>query len=409
VDVLRGLVMVLMALDHVRDFLQSEPYRATDLTWTTPALFFSRWVTHLCAPTFLLLAGAGAYLAGRRKARAELSWFLVTRGLWLVVLELTIIRFCWTQNVDYRDVPAAVIWTIGWCMVLLGGLVYLPTPVVTGIGIILITQHNLADGIRARDAAALWPPLGPLWSVLHSTEPVKLTGYSTLYPAYVILPWLGVMCAGYGLGALLALDRPWRRRWLLGLGLLLVVDFLYVRGMNGFGDPRPWAVQLQDPETGQRFDPSLAPDVPAQFRSPPPTPGAVPAPGFTVLSFLNGTKYPPSLVFLLMTLGPALLLLAAFDRPPGPLAERLAVFGRVPLFYYLLHLPLIVLFAAAVYTVGHRLGWYGPLAEVRRTGLGLSLWSSYLWWLAVVVILYVPCRWFARLKARSRNPLLSYL
>jgi uncharacterized membrane protein len=282
-------------------------------------------------------------------------------------------------------------------------------PLVAGIGLVIILTHNTTDWIRAADAAKVWPTLGPLWSVLHSTEPVKLSEHSTLFPPYVILPWFGVMCAGYGLGAVFNLDRPIRRRVLAAMGLTVVLSFALVRGLNGYGDPRPWAVQLRDPATGQHFDMSQPPDVPAQFKSPPPTPGAVPDPIYTAMSFVNTTKYPPSLAFLLMTLGPALLLLAAFDRPLGPIAARLVVYGRVPLFYYLLHLPLIVLCAAAIYTYGHSVGWYGSYAETRPQGLGLSLPAAYACWLAVIVILYFPCRWFAGVKARSRAAWLSYL
>jgi uncharacterized membrane protein len=410
VDAVRGLVMVVMALDHVRDVLQTEPYRATDLTYTYPALFLSRIVTHLCAPAFILLAGTAAYLAGRSKSRGALAWFLVTRGLFLVVMELTVIHFFWFQSFDYSgEVQALVIWVIGWCMVLLGGLVFLPTPAVAGLGVLVILQHNLADGILAADAAKLWPPLGPLWSVLHTTEGVPLNGQSTLKPVYVVLPWLGVMCAGYGLGAILTLDRPRRRAWLVGLGLLVLLDFAYVRGLNGYGDPRPWAVQLRDPDTGEHFDPSPAPNVPSQFPSPKAPPTAVPDPAYTAMSFVNCTKYPPSLDFLLMTLGPTLLLLAFFDRPPGLVAGRLVVFGRVPFFFYLLHLPLIVAFAAGVYTYGHAQGWYASLEDARKTGLGVSLGGAYAVWAAVIVLLYFPCRWYADVKRRSRSALLSYL
>jgi uncharacterized membrane protein len=409
IDAVRGLAMVLMALDHVRDLVQTEPYRATDLAWTTPALFASRIVTHLCAPIFILLAGTGIYLARRRKTPGAMAWFLVTRGLWLVLLELTVIKFFWFQTVDYSLVQALVIWVIGWSMVLMSAMVFLPTPVVAGIGVFIVLAHNMTDGIRAADAASVWPPLGPLWSVLHSTEPVKLSEHSTLFPPYVILPWFGVMCAGYGLGALFNLDRPVRRRVLTVIGLIVVLSFALVRGLNGYGDPRPWAVQLRDPASGKHFDTSQPPDMPLRFKSPPPTPGAVPDAVYTAMSVVNTTKYPPSLAFLLMTLGPAMLLLAAFDRPLGPIAGKLVVFGRVPLFYYLLHLPLIVLCAGAIYTYGHSIGWYGAYFETREQGLGLSLPAAYGCWLAVIVILYFPCRWFAAVKARSRAAWLSYL
>ncbi len=410
IDAVRGLAMVLMALDHVRDFLQSEPYRATDLTSTTPLLFWTRIATHLCAPTFILLAGAGIYLAQRRKTPREMAGFLVSRGLCLVLLELTVIRVCWTQSLDLRDIHAAVIWVIGWCMVLMSVMVYLPVPVVAAIGMVIIMLNNLADGITPAHAAEIWPPLGPFWRILHSPGDIPLGAASTLHVAYVIIPWFGVMCAGYGLGAILTLDRPRRRFWLTCLGLFVIADFAVVRGLNGYGEPRPWAVQVVDPATGQHFDPSAAPATAlAQFPSPPPPPNAVPDRLYTVMSFMNTTKYPPSLAFLLMTLGPALLLLAAFDRPLGLWAQPLIVFGRVPLFFYVLHLPLIVACAASVYWYGRSAEWYGTLEQTQQVGLGLSLGAAYLWWLAVVFVLYLPCWWYAGVKARPRSSLLSYL
>lgn len=410
VDVVRGLAMVLMALDHVRDFMQSQPYRATDLTWTTPALFASRLVTHFCAPAFILLAGTGIYLVQRKKTRGEMDWYLVSRGLWLVLLELTVIKFFWYQTLDYTSIEALVIWTIGWCMVLMCVMVDLPAPLVAAIGLVIIFGHNLLDGIQIGNGKdpVPWNSWVAVWTILHSTQGVRLGAHSVLHTPYVILPWFGVMCAGYGLGALFTFDRPVRRRWLAGLGLATIVAFVVIRGLNGYGDPYPWAVQVHDPDTGTRFDPSQ----PEKLRAPQQaklSPAAVPDPIYTAMSFVNTTKYPPSLAFLLMTLGPALLLLAALDRPLGPVSKKLVIYGRVPFFYYILHLPLIALCAGAVYVVGSTRGWYGPPGEVRSQGLGISLPAAYLWWLAVIVILYFPCRWFAGVKARSRSAWLSYL
>jgi uncharacterized membrane protein len=410
VDAVRGLVMVLMALDHVRDFLQTTPYRATDLTWTTPAWFLSRLVTHLCAPTFILLAGSGIYLTQRRKTRGEMVGFLITRGLWLVLLELTVIRLCWYQNLNYEVLPAMVIWAIGWCMVLMSIMVYLPPGVVAAIGLGIIGLHNHFDGATAAVVAEKWPALVPLWTVLLAPGNIQLTDHTRLEVAYVILPWFGVMCLGYGLGPILTLDPPRRRGWFAAIGLVLLGSFVLVRGLNYYGDPRPWAVQFRDPDTGQRFDPSPQPaGTLAQFESRPVPRGAVTDTAYTCMSFVNTTKYPPSLDYLLMTLGPALLLLVSFDRPLGAWALPLIILGRVPLFFYVLHLPLVVACAAYVYWYGTSDGWYGSLEHTRQAGLGLSLWAAYLWWLFALLVLYVPCRWYARLKARSRNPLLSYL
>jgi uncharacterized membrane protein len=410
VDALRGLVMVLMALDHVRDFVQSEPYRATDLTWTTPALFASRLVTHLCAPTFILLAGVGIFLTQRRKSRREMVAFLTSRGLWLVLLELTVIRLCWTQNFDYNDVPAAVIWVIGWCMVLMSVMVFLPAPAVALVGGIIIALHNLVDGVTAVEAAERWRIPAPLWTILFAPGQVRLTDYSTLHVAYVIIPWFGVMCLGYGLGPVLTLDRQRRRAWFAVIGLIFLGSFVVNRGLNLYGDPRPWAVQFRDPQTGQRFDPSPLPrGTLAQFQSPPVPRRAVTDIGYTCMSFLNTTKYPPSLNYLLMSLGPALLLLAAFDQPLGVWAKPLIIFGRVPLFFYVLHLPVILGCAAWIYWYGRSAEWYGTLDHTRQAGLGLSLSAAYMWWAFVVFVLYFPCRWFAGVKERSRHPLLSYI
>jgi hypothetical protein len=217
------------------------------------------------------------------------------------------------------------------------------------------------------------------------------------------------MCAGYGLGEVFTLDRPRRRRLLVALGLTALLAFVIVRGVNGYGDPSRWAVQRYDPASSRRFDPSPPTDAWGHFPSPPAPSATEPDPLYTVMSFVNTTKYPPSLDYLLMTLGTALLFLAAFDRPLGTRARPLIVFGRVPLFFYLLHLPLILALAAGVYWFGRSAGWYGSLDDARRTGLGLSLPATYLWWVFVVFLLYFPCRWFASVKERSRHPLLSYL
>jgi uncharacterized membrane protein len=413
VDAVRGLVMVFMALDHVRDFLQTAPYEATNLNTTTTILFLSRLVTHLCAPTFILLAGAGIFLTQRRKTRGQIVWFLISRGLWLVVLEETVIRLAWNQGFDLTEFQAMVIWVIGWCMVLMSVMVYLPATVVAAIGVIIITQHNVLDAITPESAAALWQPLGNIWKLLHAPprDGIPLWEGAKLNVAYVLIPWFGVMCTGYGLGVILTFETSRRRLWLVCLGLALIADFAIVRGLNGYGDPRPWAVQYVDPETGKHYDPSQpAPNTLAQFGSQAAPPTAVPDRLYTAMSFVQTAKYPPSLDFLLMTLGPALLLLAAFDRPLGAWARPLIVFGRVPLFFYVLHLPLIVCCALAVFAWGRHYHWYAlDYRPMQKEGLGVPLWGAYLWWLAVLVVLYFPCRWYAGVKARSRSAWLSYL
>jgi uncharacterized membrane protein len=381
VDLLRGVVIALMALDHVRDFLSDRLFLdPTDLATTTPAIFLTRWVTHFCAPTFVFLAGTGAFLAGTRgKSRGELSWFLATRGLWLVLLELSVVRASWMFNWDLYHHGPGVFWAIGWSMVVLAGLVFLPAWAVTLFGVVMIASHNRLDGLGADEVGLpAW-----LWVVLHSPGEAPVLEGVTLGTGYCLVPWMGVMAAGYGFGTQLLLAPGVRRRRLLAIGIALTLAFILLRLANGYGDPRPWAEQ--------------------------------PSPLFTFLSFLNCTKYPPSLLYLLMTLGPALLALAFFDRPLGPLARPLVTFGRVPLFFYLLHIPLIHGMAALCDWM--RFGWSPQAAagpwEVRPGEVpedyGLSLPLVYLLWVGVLVVLYPACRWFAGVKRRRRAAWLSYL
>jgi len=377
VDLLRGLVMIIMALDHVRVFLHHATplFDPTDLARTNAPLFLTRWVTHFCAPVFVFLAGTGAFLSGARgKTRGELSRFLLTRGLWLVFLELTVIRLAWTFDPTYSVTPLQVIWAIGWSMVVLSALIYLPTWAVTTFGVAVIALHNLLDPLTS----ASFGPLGWLWSILHTGEPLEPFAGRQFIPVYPLIPWVGVMAAGYGLGPVLLLERERRRRLLLRLGVGLTLAFVVLRALNFYGDPRPWSLQ----ESGL----------------------------FTLFSFFNTHKYPPSLLFLLMTLGPALVALRLFDRGTGRLARPLVTFGRVPLFYYVLHLYLIQMLAV-VFAIAR----YGPRVGEAFAGgrlppdYGYGLSVIYAVWLGVVAALYLPCRWFAGLKRRRREAWLSYL
>jgi uncharacterized membrane protein len=366
VDLLRGIVMVVMTLDHVRDFFSSVRFEATDLDQTTAALFLTRWVTHFCAPTFVLLAGVSAFLAGKkRRSTAELSRFLVTRGLWLVVLELTVVRVGWFFDLDFTRFALQVIWAIGMSMVVLAALVFLPTAAVAVFGVGMIATHNLLDGVRPERFGDLaW-----LWYVLHVPH------LPVIYP---LIPWIGVMAAGYGLGALLSREVAERRRLLLLIGVGMTLAFVVLRAVNRYGDPSPWSTQASA--------------------------------GFTLLSFLNTTKYPPSLLFLLMTLGPAIAALPVLERRTGPVARFFLVFGRVPLFYYVLHLYLIHALAIAVAAMTNASA--GALFTIFAAfppehGFGLPV--VYLVWVVVVATLYAPSRWFAGVKARRRDVWLSYL
>jgi uncharacterized membrane protein len=378
-DFLRGLVMVLMALDHVRDFFTSARFDPLDLTQTTPALFFTRWVTHFCAPTFVLLAGAGGFLYGwRGRPRADTAQFLLSRGLWLVVLELTAVRFGWFFNFTYDLAAGQVIWAIGWAMVGLAGLSYwLPSRAVGIIGGLIIVGHNLLDPLTP----AQFGPLAWLWQVLHEGGMLQAGGhrFMVLYP---VLPWLGVMCAGYGLGEVLTLPAARRQRLLLTIGVSMIAAFVVVGLLNRYGDTTPWTIQ----------------STPFQ----------------TVMSFLDTEKYPPALQYVLMTIGPALVMLALLERvPDSPLKRFFLTFGQVPLFYYVLHLLAIHALALVVAaTSGFDIAFLfrsQPPGMGVPPGWGLGLPGVYLIWGSVVLALYPLCRWFAGVKQRNPAWWLKYL
>jgi uncharacterized membrane protein len=380
VDLLRGVIMILMALDHTRDYFGNAAANPTDLATTTVPLFFTRWVTHFCAPVFFLLSGTGAYLSRRRRSPAELSQFLLTRGLWLVALELTVVRFFWQFNVDYRVTLLNVLWALGWSMVALAALVRLPLRVTAGLGVAMIALHNLADGVQP----AAFGPLAPLWTVLHQPGFLATTPRHTVFVAYPLVPWIGVMAAGYGLGAVLDWPRERRRAFLLRAGAALTLGFVALRALYVYGDPSRWSA-----------------------------PGR---PELAWLAFINTTKYPPSLLFLLMTLGPALLVLRLADRPVPRLVRLALVVGRVPLFYYLLHV--VLLHALAVAACHARYGgvrWMFESPSIDRfpvtqpPGWAAPLPGVYLAWVAVVLLLYPLCRWYAALKSRHPSGWLSYL
>ncbi|MBC7834389.1 MAG: DUF1624 domain-containing protein [Phycisphaerales bacterium] len=383
IDTLRGAVIVLMALDHARDFFMPLPFAPEDLERTTPAIFLTRWITHFCAPVFILLAGTGTYLwghgkvvGGARRCRAETSRYLLTRGLWLIVLELTVVKLGWTADLDYSFSFLQVIWAIGASMVVLAGLVWFPLWTVLAFGVVMIGGHNLLDGVTAREVG--FPPW--LWSILHEGwSQVHLGRGAQLMVIYPLVPWIGVMACGYALGAVFRMERPARWRILLSLGAAIVLLFVALRAINIYGDPRPWSIQER---------------------------GGV----YTVLSFLDVQKYPPSLAFLLMTLGPALIALALLECAGGWLARVLRTFGRVPLFFYVLHLYVIVGPAAAyaLLRFGRQaLNW--NMFNPPPPEYALPLWGLYPVWLGVVAALYPACRWFAGMKARRRDWWLGYL
>jgi uncharacterized membrane protein len=376
IDVVRGAIMILMALDHVRDFFGAPGVSPTNLAQTTVPLFFTRWITHICAPVFFLLTGTGALLSRRHKSTAELSRFLLTRGLWLLLLEVTVVRCLGFQfNVDYQVTLLVVIWALGWAMIALAGLVWLPAWVVTTVGIVMIAGHNLLDGIRSTN---------PVWAILHAPGFVVNEPGFVVFVSYTLIPWIGVTAVGYGLGQIYLWNTDRRRAFLLRLGLSLTAAFVVLRVLNAYGDPFRWAAQASS--------------------------------AMTAVSFLNLTKYPPSLLFLLMTLGPALLFLRAVDGVTPRLLRPALVFGKVPLFYFLLHLPLIHLLAVIVcYAQNGAAHWMfesPTLAQYPFTappGWGFPLPIVYLIWILVVAALYPACRWFAAVKQRRRDAWLSYL
>lgn len=408
IDLLRGMVMVIMMLDHTRDFVHYavlQGFDPTDLAHTSLKIFFTRWITHYCAPIFVFLAGTGAYLQhARGKSKAELSRFLVTRGFWLIVLEFTLVRWGAFFNFDYRFLGAAqVIWVIGVSMIVLAALIHLPLRLVAAFGILMIALHNLLDrfhvaGWQGPQSAApsYW---AKLFMILHQGfEAFPVLGWRSpvVFVLYPLIPWVGVMATGYALGALYQIDSERRQRLLLRLGGAATLLFFVIRGINLYGDPSRWATQK-----------SFA---------------------FTLISFFNVTKYPPSLLFLLMTLGPAMLLLALFERTApraagsnggvwsgltSKIRNVFVTFGRVPLFFYLLQWPTAHLMSALAHLIaGKPVRWMfssqvdGPGPP---PGVGFNLAVVYLCWIAGVLLLYPLCKWFAGVKQRRRDWWLSYL
>jgi uncharacterized membrane protein len=380
VDVVRGLIIAVMALDHSRDFFGNFAANPTDLSTTTVALFFTRWVTHICAPVFFLLTGAGARLTLGRMDKSALTRYLLSRGLWLIFLELVVMRFALQFNFDYHVTIITVLWGLGWAMIVLAALIWLPLWAIAAFGVGLVAGHNALDGVQAASLGAF----RPLWILLHQPGVVFNNGRSLVVVSYVLVPWVGVTAFGYVLGIAYAWNVRARRRLLAWLGLALIAGFVILRFVNVYGDPFPWSQQR--------------------------------TPLWTLMSFLNVNKYPPSLLFLMMTLGPALLLLRAFDaRIPSALRPALTI-GSVPLFFYVLHFYLIHLLAVAASWVR-----YGRVRETFESpdivhfpfsappGWDLGLPMVYAVWVVVVVSLYPLCRWYATLRQRRHDWWLSYL
>jgi uncharacterized membrane protein len=393
VDLLRGIIMVIMMLDHTRDFVhfQVPLFDPTDVSRTYPLLFFTRWITHFCAPIFVFLAGTGAYFQEiRGKPKGELSRFLITRGIWLIVLELTVLRVVIFFNFDYLLVAGLlqVIWAIGWSMIVLAAVIHLPMRAIVALSVGVILLHDTLDGIRVTSWSGPGTPVpgfgASLWHVLHAPGLIFPFGFPgpTVLVLYPLIPWVAVMAAGYAFGSLYRLDNAERRRILLRLGTAITLGFIVVRAINIYGDPARWSAQT----------------------------GTVK----TALSFLAVSKYPPSLLFLMMTLGPAMLFLAWSEgRTRGRVAQIFIVYGRVPLFFYLLQW----ITAHTLALVAGRIA--GKPTDYLFTniafsppwppGSGFGLGMVYALWILGVILLYPLCRWYAGVKARRHDWWLSYL
>ena len=386
-DALRGTVMILMAIDHIRDFFDrySMSNSPTDLSQTSVIMFFTRWITHFCMPVFMFAAGAGAFLWWRRdnKTRAQLSWFLATRAVWFLALEVIVMNFAYSFNLSAHSVILLlVLYIFGACMLLMAVLIHLPLRWLAVVSIAIIALHNLFDPYPASH----FGKFGWAWHLLHQPGVIMLGGRPAVV-VYPLLPWIGVMAAGFCFGQVFTLQDVARRRIMLRLGLALTAAFLVVRAINIYGDPSHWSAQKS----------------------------AV----FTALSFLDCTKYPASLDYILMTIGPALLLLAWYDRRSFSTANPLIVFGRVPLFYFVLHFYAIhALLVVASYirygsrTFGfifHGMPAMGGPSDVYPADFGYPLWVTYAVWIGLVAALYPLCRWFAQYKATHRAWWLSYL
>lgn len=378
IDLLRGFIIIIMALDHVRDYFHAYSYihDPTDLQHTSAPIFLTRWITHYCAPVFTMLAGISACLYGLKNGRSALSIFLFTRGLWLVILEFAYVTLAWTFNPHYPAFIMQVIWALGFSMMVLALLIHLPKPVLLFIGLLLVFGHNALDHIHIGGDGA-----GSLiWSLLH--EP-NFAGYRmgsfSLIIGYPVLPYIGIISIGYCLGSLYAaeVEPEFRKKMLRNLGIGTVLLFILLRFTNIYGDPSHWTAQKN----------AL----------------------FTVFSFVNVTKYPPSLLFVLMTLGPALIFLAYAERPLNRFTSKVMVFGKVPMFFYLIHIPVIhglgviaaVLSGRSALDMVNFTTWV--TANTQLVGYGFSLLVVYFVWLIVLVLLYPLCLKFSRYKQANQG------
>jgi uncharacterized membrane protein len=383
IDFLRGLVMIIMALDHVRDYFHADNflYDPLDLDKTSVILFFTRWITHFCAPVFMFLAGTSAFMVGQRKTKKELSVFLLKRGLWLVFVELVITNFGWNFAIGFPSILFIVIWALGVSMIALSVLIHLPKKIILAVGIILVAGHNLLDGVQATGHGL--KAFG--WSLLHQPNFFFWQGRN-IFIGYPVIPWIGVMTLGYCLGNLYVsgYDAAKRKKVLLWLGIGALALFAILRLSNIYGDASHWSSQ----KSGL----------------------------YTFLSILKVSKYPPSLLYVLLMLGPALISLSLTEKANGPAARVVSVYGRVPMFYYLIHIYLIHLLAMICSELFTKFDWSTWILKQplwfndSLTGYGFSLGVVYIVWIGVVVALYPLCKWYDRYKQTHKEKWwLSYL
>lgn len=383
IDVLRGAVMVIMALDHVRDFFHytASTDSPTNLMTTTAPLFFTRWITHFCAPTFLFLAGISAYLTGQKKTIRQLASFLIKRGFWLVLVEVFIVTLAWTYNPFYNLIILQVIWAIGLSMIILGCMLWLPLNIILLAGLMIIGLHNLLDYAEISRHGQV----NILWELMHhgNFKVESLSASHLVVIVYAFLPWTGIMLTGYGLGRIFTpgFYAASRRSILFGLGSSFLLLFIFLRFLNQYGDPAPWHTQR------------------SQF--------------FTFLSFINLSKYPPSLDYITMTLGAAMIMLGLLDRISKNSFSFLRVFGTVPFYFYVLHLYLVhaitvIVFFIQGYSTKDIPPQHSPFL-FRPDHFGFHLPGVYLIWLLVLLILYPLCKKYNRYKSNHTQWWLSYL
>lgn len=372
IDILRGIIMVIMALDHVRDYYSPYPFPPEDLTQTSPLLFFTRWITHFCAPNFIFLAGTAAFLYGAKvNNRTQLSQFLLTRGLWLMLVELIIMNMSLTFRLPGQIgvLFLIVIWVIGLSMIILAGLVWLPRWVIAVFAFGSIFLHNATDGFA-----------NPVWNALHQPNFIPITAKLNVLSGYPIIPWSGVLAAGYLFGQVMQWEALRRRKFLLLSGITFILLFITLRTFNIYGNPIPWSPQPR---------------------------GAM----YSLLSFLNTNKYPPSLQFLCMTIGPALLLLIPLENWRGKIPDFFLTFGRVPFFFYILHFPIINLTSQvfSYFRFGEWVNFFIRQPDAYPAAYQPNLLIAYIAWVLLIILMYFLCRWYNRYKFNHNHWWLKYI